>query len=222
MKHGLKFICSFLTGVLLFSLLASAEASQVGTAIPRYKVLNDKKYETPGKAQVSLNVLLSGKVTEQGLKLLLQQLYDSTLKRTGFRYFEHPTSIEISAFLSKDRYESGMGQWVARLVWNASDSKPEVWTNERQLSSLSSKGQFKSGLTESKRMQVWSELNKSMDRDNTEVERRYPNDPDKQYEERKRLLKEAEIRIGRKHGITQSQVDSIYTEGLMKDWPVSR
>jgi len=145
--------------------------------MPNYSVLNENVYDIPLKTQVELNILVSGEISETGLRALLNQLYSSTKARKGFKYHDSPTNIYIYAFTSKERYESGMGQWIAMLQKSYGDVSSKISVNERQIAQLGAEPEEKFGLSETTRRQIWSEIVKAEDRATKEAEERYPLDP---------------------------------------------
>lgn len=145
--------------------------------MPNYSVLNENVYDIPLKTQVELNILVSGEISETGLKALLNKLYSSTKAKKGFKYHNSPTNIYIYAFTSKERAESGMGQWIAMLQKSYGDVSPKISINERQIAQLGAEPEEKFGLSEATRKQIWSEIVKAEDRATKEAEERYPLDP---------------------------------------------
>lgn len=202
--------------------------------MPKYTIFNEDIYDAPIKTQVTLNILVSGEVSESGLRALLNQLYSSTKARKGFKYRDSPTNIYIYAFTTKERAESGMGQWIAMLQKSYDDIKPTISINERQITQLGAKPEEKFGLSEAKRKQIWSEIVKAEDRATREAGQKYPLlDPLKsgysQSVARKQLEKQTELQetlnekykdeLAKKYGLRRKQLDEIAIEGLTKDWP---
>ena len=145
--------------------------------MPKYSVLDEDIYDAPIKTQVELNILVSGEISEIGLKVLLNKLYSLTKAKKGFKYHNSPTNIYIYAFTSKERAESGMGQWIAMLQKSYGDVSPKISVNERQIAQLGAEPEEKFGLSEATRKQIWSEIVKAEDRATKEAEERYPTDP---------------------------------------------
>jgi hypothetical protein len=145
--------------------------------LPEYKVLNEEISDTALKAQVLTNVLVSGELTEQGLRDLLTQLYNSIRQRTGFKYYPSPTAIYIYAFTSKEHADSGMGQWIAMLEKSHVATSPSISINKLQLAQVGVPPEDRFGLSEQKRMQIWSEYYLAETRAEDEGEKQYPVDP---------------------------------------------
>lgn len=188
-------------------------------ALPEYTILNEDVYDAPIKTQVEVNVLVSGEISEAGLKTVLSQLHSSTKARKGFKYHDSPTNIYIYAFTSKERAASGMGQWIAMLQEGPGDPKPTISINERQIAQLGAEPEERFGLSEEKRKQIWKELVLMEDRAMEETIQRYPQDIKKQAEMENRLIDEYKDKLAEEHGLTREQLDEISVEGVEKDWP---
>lgn len=227
-------VFTFLGLALLLVLTITSCGQQPKIVLPTYSVLDEDIYDVPVKTQVTLNILVSGEISEPGLRALLNQLYSSTKARRGFKYHDSPTNIYIYAFTTKERAESGMGQWIAMLQKSYDDIKPTISINERQITQLGAKPEEKFGLSEAKRKQIWSEIVKAEDRATREVEQKYPlPDPLKpgysQSVARKQLENQAELQgtlnekykdeLAKKYGLTRKQLEEIAVEGFTKDWP---
>ena len=160
------------------TVVPASTIEQKKVVIPRYSVLNEDVYDAPIKTQIILNILVSGKISEPGLIALLNQLYFSIKARKEFKYHDSPTHIYIYAFTSKERAESGMGQWIAMLEKNDYiDVEPTIHINERQITQLDAKPEWRFGLSEEKRKEIWKELILAEDRARKEAEEQYPLDP---------------------------------------------
>lgn len=191
-------------------------------AILKYTILNEDVYDAPVKTQVTLSVLVSGEISETGLKNLLNQLYSSTKARKGFKYHDSPTSIYIYAYTSKERAESGMAQWIAMLQKADAETKPTTNINERQLAQLGAEPEERFGLSEEKRKEIWKELILIEDRAMKEAEKQYPEEWEKEIEMQRRLIDENENKLAEKYELAPEQLGKISTEGLEKDWPFPR
>lgn len=187
--------------------------------MPEYSVLNEELYDAPVKTQVTLNVLVSGKISEPGLRALLNQLYSSVKARRGFKYHDSPTNIYIYAFTSKERAGSGMGQWIAMLRKSYGDVKPTISINERQIAQLGAKPEEQFGLSEEKRKEIWKELVLIEDRAMEEALEQYPEEFEKQVEMERRLIDEYQNKLAEKYELTREQLQEISVEGVEKDWP---
>jgi len=212
-----------------FSFITSVFAEEL-----EYSVLNEEKHDSPVKAQVVLNILVSGNVTEKNLTALLNKLCSSIKSRRGFKYHDSPTNVYIYAFISKEQYDSEMGLWIAMLDKSYNDSTPNIYIDKKQISQINVKTEEKFGLSESKRKQIWKELVEAEDKALIESEKKYPL-PDvynpgysqslflKQYEKQSdfqiKLDKKYKHNLAKKYKLTPEQLNKIATEGVSKKWP---
>ena len=190
--------------------------------IPKHIILKEDVVDSPAKTQVTLEALVSGEISTPGLRILLDQLYSSTKAKKGFKYHDSPTSIYIYAYTSKERAESGMGQWIAMLQKAHAETSPTININERQISQLGVEPEERFGLSEEKRKEIWKELILIEDRAMEEALERYPQELEKQIEMERRLIDENENKLAEKYELTPDQLGKISTEGLEKDWPFPR
>jgi len=142
------------------------------TPIPRHTVLNEDVYDVPGKTQVKQDVLVSGDISEEGLRTLLGQLYSGIMARRGFQHHDVPTNVYIYAFTSKER--AGSRLWIAMLAKHYDDAKPTISVNEGQVAQLGAKPEERFGLSEEKRKGIWQEIVRAESRAFDEAEGRYP------------------------------------------------
>lgn len=210
------------------------KAKQEKVVMPTYSVLNEDVYDISLKTQVELNILVSGEISETGLQALLNKLYTSTKAKKGFKYHSSPTNIYIYAFTSKERFESGMGQWIAMLQQSPGDAKPRIDIKKRQIDQIGAKPEKRFGLSEIQRIDIWKESIVVEDKAWQEAEKRYPLDnlgpadlSNKRFQEqarklaefRERLEKRYKNEIAKKYGLTYKQLEEIINEGVTKDWP---
>ena len=108
------------------------EFEQTNIIVPQHSILNEDLYDVPIKTQITLNILVSGEITEPGLRTLLGQLYSSIKNRKGFKYHDSPTNIYIYTYTSKEKYEAGWGEWVAMLEKGYDDTQSTIRINMQQ------------------------------------------------------------------------------------------
>lgn len=201
--------------------------------VPEYTVLDEDIYDAPIKTQVTLKLLVSGKITKQGLTNLLEEIYSKTRVRSGFKYHSRPTLVFIYAYTSKEYAQSG-SQWIAMLKGTDEGKEPEISTNKAQLAQLRAKPEEKFGLSEAKRKLIYAEIAEAIYKADREVIQKYPlpklGEPgysqafvdsqlEKQDKQRDILTEKYEKEVAKKHGLTGEQLDGIYIEGVSKDWP---
>ncbi len=187
--------------------------------LPNYSILDEEIYDVPLKTQVTLSILVFGEITEEGLKIVLNNLYSQTMQRKEFKYYNPPTHIQIGAYTSKERAESGMGQWIALLNKMGKDDKPEIRINERQIALLNAKPEHKLGYSEKERIKIFQELVKAEDRAYDEAMQKYPSNLDKQMDFARVLEEKYDNEVSKKYGLTNEQLTEILVEATTKDWP---
>jgi len=198
-----------------------------------YQILDEETSDVPIKTQVVVKLLVSGEITQEGLKKLLGDFYREIIARRGFKYHESPTNVYVFAYTSKERAESGY-LWIAMLDKSYNDSGPKISINERQLVLLGQEPEDRFGLTEEQRVAIFREMALAEDRALAEAMAKYPDlipgtlgysqeafrqQLDRQTEEMDRLNEKYKEELVTKHGLTREQLDMIATEGLGKDWP---
>ena len=157
----------------------SQNAGDVGNGsvpLPAYVILDEEVYDAPIKTQVTLRLLVSGHITDDGLRNLLSKLYSEVHNRRGFKYHSNPTHIFIYAYTDKERAESGI-QWIAMLSKVGEGDKPKISVKDSQIKGLLAKPEIKFGLSENQRKQIWKEIIMAEDRASQEAEARYPLEP---------------------------------------------
>lgn len=230
---------SFMVSVMKYSADKQKTRKQEAQIIlPSYSILNEEVYEVPGKAQVEIKMLVSGQISEAGLRLLLNKTYISVKSRKGFKYHDSPTVIAIYAFTSKEKANSGT-QWIGMLIKGPRDG-PTVSISKDTLSLYQSppKPEEKFGLSETRRKQIFQEYIKVEDKAMIQAEKKHPLNTDaylvgeypsdselreinKKNEELMRSLQEQyKNQIAKKCNISREQLEQICIEGVNKDWPM--
>ena len=197
---------------------------------PNYIVLSENIHDVPIKTQVELNILVSGEISDAGLRKLLNELYSSTKARTGFQYHSSPTNIYIYAFTTKERYES---EWIAMLQESPVDVGPIIIINQRQIVQLGAKPEEKYGLSEGKRKTICKEIILIEDKALKEAEKRFPlgatlgpselrKQIDNQFKLEQQLKEKYEKQLCKKYRLTDKQLKEIVKEGVTKDWTMPK
>lgn len=204
--------------------------------LPAYEIVKHDRYDVPIKTQIAMHVVVSGDITEAGLRNLLQKLYGDA---SGIRDFQHhggrPTHIFIYVYTSREYFDSGMGQWIAMLSKIGEGSTIDTEVRTKLIAQLSAQPEIRDGLPESKRKEIFRARVMAEDRADAEAQRLYPiPDPlDPEYshtEAGAQVMKQAEAinTLGRQyradlsaqHGITEQQLQAISVEALEKNWPM--
>jgi hypothetical protein len=183
-------------------------------ALPDYEIIENKKYDSPIKSQVTMRALVSGKITEEGLKALLRKLYDSAMATRGFTYYEGPTNVFIYLYTSKENAEGG-STYIAMLSKTYGEKKPTVSIKAAQMAQLGKKPEVKFGLQESKRRTIYKEIGWAEDRAMKEAETQHGNLASNE----SKLVEKYRKQVAHKYGLTTEQLKEIDLEGFTKDWP---
>lgn len=215
-----------------------APAAPKGPSVPMptYEVVDRETYDAPVKTQIGLHAVVSGSITEPGLRQLLQKMYDEAGAARGFKYHGgKPTHVFIYLYTSHEHFRSGGAQWIAMLSKVGEDSQPESRVKTELISQLTAKPEVKHGLSESKRKEIFTAIVRAEDRADKNAQRLYPLlDPlkpgysqaeataqfRKQAEALNSLTEEYKAEVARRYGITEEQLREICVEGLEKNWPM--
>lgn len=203
--------------------------------LPAYEIWKQDKYDAPIKTQLTIEAVVSGEITEQSLKNLLQELYSKANATRGFKYHGgKPTHIFIYLHPTKAHAEAGMGQWLAMLSKVGDGAPIETKVRTERVESLRVAPEEKFGLTEGERKEIFKAIVLAEDKATADAERLYPlPDPSKggysQEEAQKQFLKQAEANndlrekhtkeIADKFGLTSEQLRAISVESFEKNWP---
>jgi len=145
---------------------------------PSYTIVDQDKYDAPIKTEITLHAIVSGKITEAGLKALLHKLYEEACAMRAFRHHGgRPTHVFIYLYTSREHFDSRMGQWIAMLSRVGADAPVKTEIRTELIPQLSALPEVKYGLTESKRKEIFRAIVRAEDQADAEAERRYPLDP---------------------------------------------
>lgn len=195
------------------------QPSVAATGILTYDVVDRDTYDAPIKTQIEIHAVVTGALTELGLKQLLQKLYDEANATRGFKYHGgKPTHVLIGLYTSRDHFKSGMGQWIAMLRKIGKNSRVEIEVKTHVISQLDAKPEVKHGLPESKRKEIFRASVTAEDRADADALRMYPDQFMKYGEARNTLVKKYEAEVAKRYGITEEQLSDIGLEGVVKNW----
>ena len=108
--------------ISVLSLSCAAPSEQSDSATRGYTLLDEDLDETPGKTQVTMNILVPESATDQELTELLNQLLQDASQRTGFQYHEHPTVVGIYAYASRCTAPGSLDTHLCYAAWCSSYS----------------------------------------------------------------------------------------------------
>lgn len=226
---NLYFALLFLSIILInCSDNSSKKSVETPTTVIEHTIHNEDVYDAPIKTQITLEVIVNTEnLNEQNIKYLLNYLYDKTKKRTGFQYHKNPTNIFIYAFTTKDKAESGMGQWVGMISKSYDETIPKISISETQLKSLNEVEEEKWGLTHNQRFEIWNKRIRLEDKAQLEADKKYPlnkvgikkDDIIKNIELMRKLKSQYETELAKEYSIPKNTIDSVGIEGVEKGWP---
>lgn len=236
MKITIFLLCFFL--ILSIAVLPTPELafckdkSQI-VKVPKYTVLSKQTEDVLIKTQVRIDILLRGKYTKGEIGKLLKKIYGKYAKSTGYRYRRHPTNIYVYAFISKEHYKSGSGQWIAMLDKNRDDEFPNIRFNKLQIEQLDSMPKQKFAVSERKRKKIFKEMVKAEDKAYEESKIKYSCSSnltvkddkfwaimDTQKKVQDEIYEKELEKLSEKYNATREQLDEIALEGMKKDWPL--
>jgi hypothetical protein len=199
------------------------------TTLLKFTLLNDKTSDTPFKTEIITEILLEKReiITEKELETLLKSLYKERKNRTGFTHHETPNTVAIFAYLTKEKANSGMGQWVAMISKTNmnNDSSPIFKISKIQLNSITKKDETLSNLSDKKRHEIWRKLILAERYGAKMAHKIHPIKTGSTQEDlmiggkliqKWQLVKEKEII--KEYKVNQQVLDSIELEGLLKGW----
>lgn len=199
-----------------------------------HQVVDRKRYDTPTKTQVELHVVVSGLLTEAGLKQLLHKLDEEQSATEGFAYFAGKRAHTGIYLYDPQQYsESHRGDWVAKLSRPGARAYIDTEVNTVLIEQLNAKREGGPNLSEAKRKEVFRAASLAEVRADAEAQRLYPV-PDhlkpgyskvaaieqvrKQVEVRGALRQEYRAEVAKTYGITLAELHGICVEALKKNW----
>ncbi|OIV41599.1 hypothetical protein [Flavobacterium johnsoniae] len=193
----------------------------------KYTVFEEKVTDNPIKTQILTDIIINknDSITTDKIEVLLKQLYQERINRTDFQYRENPNSVAVYAYLSKERAESGAGQWIAMIAKMPIDSEFKITFNEFAINSLDEKEITKWNLSYEQRKMIWDKMIFAERDSQSEADNRYPLVPGLTKEDliknsklAEKLKVKKEEKIIKDYKITRITLDSISLEGLSNDW----
>ena len=197
------------------------------TVLPNYSVADEEIYDALIKTQVTIHVVIEEEeINEEMIRRLLENLYENTMKRTGFEYHTKPTSAYIYVYTTKEKAQSGMGLWIGMISKSHADTKSSIKISDTQMNALSETEENKWGLTYELRQEIWIEINRSEDRAQKDADKKYsldkPNptlkDIYKNSDYMDQLSEKYAKELANKYGIKITVLDSVFIEGLVNGW----
>lgn len=198
----------------------STSISSVEISLPKYSILKEEIDDRSQQTNIIQSMLIEDKINKERVRKLLFQLYSEIKSRK--KIITCPsTNIYILVYLSKEYYESGMGQWIARLEKSKNDIF-NIEFNLDQLYQLNAKQEIKFGLSEIKRKEIFKEIIKAehlSDKNAWKVFKwvKKPNINDIKRQEQS-FYEQFENNLVTKYSVSKKILKQIRLEGLDKDW----
>jgi hypothetical protein len=202
--------------------------------LPDYEIISNETDDTPSKVQVAQDIVVSGDITEEGLRALLDLQYRQIMQMRGFRFHNAPTAVYIYLYESRAKAASAGGLWLAARL-QSHNGTPDIYVKTDQIAHIGSEPEEKFGLSETKRHEIFTSIVRAERRGRDEAEEQVPlPDPSRAgysqttamaaLERQARLEGDLQeryrVQLAAKHNITREQLDSISLEGLKKQWPM--
>jgi hypothetical protein len=127
-KRGLLVSLLVILGIsLLVVLVVRSYLPKRQMQIPEFKVIDSDSSEivirgagrvTDQSEAVEVRwILIEERTTKSQLSRLLTSYCEDLKKKTGYQYQNHPTKIEIFAYVSETWYKQDEDWWIGRLLW---------------------------------------------------------------------------------------------------------
>lgn len=213
---------------ILFVFLSCHSILAIAKANIDFEILDEQIVDAPLKTEVVQQILIKGDLSKEKITKFIWERYNSLEIRHGFTFHSSPTNIGVYLYISKEHYNSGMGQWIA-MVYNRVDKEnPEVIYSmdfQGQLENLSAKPKIIFGLSEEKRKKIWEESIRAEDRSWAEAGMSISNpqameDLKRTAELQETLNEKYNAEIIKKYAINKEILKEIKIEGLKKGWPM--
>jgi PAS domain-containing protein len=214
--------------IILILFLSCSSLLAISKNNIEFEILDEKIVDTPLKTEIVQQILIKGDLSKETITRFIWEQYNSLKNRHGFKFHSYPTNIGVYLFISKEHYNSGMGQWLAMIYNRVDENSPKVIysTNfQGQIESLNAKPETIFGLSEEKRKKIWEESIHAEDKSFTEAEKAIPNpqsmdDLKRTGELQEKLNEKYNAEIIKRHNINKEILKEIQLEGLKKGWPI--
>ena len=138
--------------------IANQSPATVREAFPGldFRLLDEEKYDAPIKTQVVYHALVSGQLTEAGLRDVLERLFTKAIGTTGFKYNSgRVTHVFIYLYVTEAHFKSGWGQWIAMLSRVGEDAQKDTKVKRGLIAQIGTEPEDKFGLSEDRRREIY-------------------------------------------------------------------
>lgn len=116
--------------------IPNTKVSKQSTPPIKYEVINEEKYETSYKAQLTEYAFYKDSIfTEEALTNVVIGIYNLNKDKNVFKAHDKATVVGVYLFTSKEAIKD-KGDWIAMLVKSPSDTEPRVSFNNFKLTAL--------------------------------------------------------------------------------------
>lgn len=158
-------------GLLIFFI--SGMISCVREMTTQHTLLNEDIIDSPEKTQITLKLMISGKITSDSCRELLNRLYSEYREKTGLKNSPTPNNLLFYLYDSAESAEEAE-QWIGMLSWSSEEYKPRITIKEDIIAELNSDSSRKFGLSEKKRKKIFEDIVLARDRATSDAEKKYP------------------------------------------------
>ncbi|TVQ30885.1 MAG: hypothetical protein EA376_11515 [Phycisphaeraceae bacterium] len=185
---------------------------------------------------MQLSAVVRGAITEDGLKRLLHNMYSEMEATRNFSFHGgKSTLVFIYLYSSREHFDSGMGQWIARLSKVGANSQIDIELKAEAISGLNAEAEVRHGLSASIRKEIFKATVVAEDRARAEAEQMHPL-PDlskpsyspevmqsqfmKQADAFHALHEKYKSEVAEKYDISEEQLRDILIEAIKNNWPM--
>lgn len=143
----------------------------------KYQIYRRDVHDIPLKTHVVLHVIFTDNVSHQSLNQLLDSLYDTESRSSGFKHRNHPSHLSIYIYSSQEHAASGMAQWIAMLSKSGDQDEIRKDFNSNAITNLSNAAEDMFGLSEVERKVIWQKIVLAERRARQDADEYYPIDP---------------------------------------------
>jgi hypothetical protein len=142
----------------------------------KYEIYKKDIHDIPIKTHAVVYVIVFDNITQQALDELLDYLYATENRQSGFRYRASLSHISIYLYTSAEHADSG-SQWIAMLSKSGIDGEIKKTFKEDQIERLNMPDEVKFDLTETERKNIWKKIVLAERQTAREADEYYPIDP---------------------------------------------
>lgn len=135
--------------------------------LPEFRVVGERGSDTPIKTQIEQHIVVSGEITEENLRALLQKQHTEISNLRGFKHHDAPTNIYIYVYDKLDKatldirdtviVKLDQGLWIAMSEMSYGDTEPKLTVRSDLIARQDQEPQEKFALTEVERQEAYQD-----------------------------------------------------------------